>query len=72
MEIEGSERVGDAEPLADITLPGSARHGEHVATHVRGMSAQRGEIGCSGGVVALCHDQSLSSPPLALSRSAMM
>ena len=72
MEIEGSERVGDAEPLADIALPGSARHGEHVATHVRGMGAQRGEIGSSGGVVALRHDQSLSSPPLALSRSAMM
>ena len=72
VEVENGQQVGDAEPLADVALTLSAGHGQHVPAEIGGAKGQRGEIRCLGGMVVerSSESQSLSRPPLRLSRSA--
>ena len=72
VEVKRCQRVGNAESLADIALPLPARHGEHVAPQVRGPALERTDIGVAGRRISQHDDQSLSSPPDMLSRSAVM
>ena len=73
VEVKRSEQVGYAKALSDVTLSRPARHLQNVATHVCGAQFQRTYIrGLGTQVTRHLVDQSLSSPPLTLSRSAVM
>ena len=55
VEIEGGEKIGNPEPLADIALALAARHDEHVPPEIGGATPERGEIGSSCGKIVERH-----------------